>query len=614
MLEFDLYRMCGIAGIISNRQSKLQEVQQMISCISHRGPDGEAVWQNEKQIIALGHRRLSIIDLSNNASQPMHYLNRYSIVHNGEIYNYKELRQQLMSKGYHFKSHSDTEIILAAYDSWKQDCLRFFDGMFAFAIWDEQEQKLFAARDRFGEKPFYYTYSNDAFYFASEIKAINNIVNERTVNKNLLLQYIANGFAQDAMDAGATFYSNIKKLPARHYLEFSVSANHLNIVPYFDIDKSFVPISAGEAVEKFRSLFFTSVEMRLRSDVPIGTSLSGGIDSASVVAAVHHLKQTSTVQKAFTASFPGFEKDETQLADMVAKQFKLLHFFTSPNENDLIASLEKFLSQHDEPVSSSSVFAQYKVYELAKQHNVKVILDGQGADETLGGYSKYSHWYLQELYTSNSSLFKKEALQFGNTTFNFKNKLAAKFPSWAAIQLEKKANRKQKESFFNNDFVSENFNRQSVYKPVVKTLNDILYFDVFGGRLEELLRNADRNAMAHSIEVRLPFLNHELVQLLFSLPSTFKLHDGYTKFLLRQAMDDMLPKQITWQKQKIGFEPPQQKWMQQPQLQDKIYEARKKLVNEKILKPSMLNSPVQPKAAHDEDNYDWRFLSAAHLI
>jgi asparagine synthase (glutamine-hydrolysing) len=606
--------MCGIAGIISSKSNKLQDVQQMISCLSHRGPDGQASWQNHSGIIALGHARLSVIDLSEAANQPMHYLNRYTIIHNGEIYNYKELRQQLASKGYRFTSHSDTEVILAAYDNWKADCLDYFDGMFAFAIWDEAEQELFAARDRFGEKPFYYTHTQEGFQFASEIRSFNKTGTDKTYNGNLLLQYIANGFVQDAMDAGATFYKHIKKLPARHYLRFSAATNELNIVPYFDIDKSTNSISATDAIQEFKSLFFSSVERRLRSDVAIGTSLSGGLDSSSVIAAIHHLKQTGTVQKAFTASFPGFEKDETQLASIVANQFGLQHFTVTPTEKDLVADLEKFLAQHDEPVSSSSVYAQYKVYELAKQQGVKVVLDGQGADEILSGYTKYIHWYLQQLYSTRSTALNKEIAAFHSTGFNIKNKLAAKFPSWAAVQLEKKALKKQRSHFFTNDFVEEHLSRSSIYKPAVRSLNDILYFDVFNGGLEELLRNADRNAMAHGIEVRLPFLSHELVQFAFSLPSSFKMHNGYTKYILREVMDDMLPKEITWRKDKIGFEPPQQQWMQNSLLQHKIHEAKKKLVQEKILQASVLNEPIQPTAAHEADNYDWRFLSAAQLL
>jgi asparagine synthase (glutamine-hydrolysing) len=612
-LEFDLYPMCGIAGIISPAPAKLQDVNTMISCLSHRGPDGDAVWHNDNATAILGHRRLAIIDLSEAAAQPMHYLERYTIVHNGEIYNYKEIRESLSAKGHSFKTQSDTEVVLAAYHEWKNECLQHFDGMFAFAIWDEQEQKLFAARDRFGEKPFYYSSVEEGLIFASEIKAFKKTGVAKEYNGDLLLQYIANGFVQDAMDAGATFYHNIKKLPARHYLEFYPREGSLKITPYFDIDKSTITISPGDATQQFKELFFSSVQKRLRSDVEIGTSLSGGIDSSSVVAAIHQLKAPNAPQQAFTASFPSFEKDETGFASLIARQYGLRHHLISPSSTEMMDDLEKFLSQHDEPVSSASVYAQYKVYQSAKQHGVKVILDGQGADEVLAGYSKYLHWFLQELYSGDMESFKKESATF-NYPFNWKNKLAASFPSWAAIQLEQKAVKNQRRSLFNKDFIAAQLNKNSIHKPVVGTLNDILYFDVFGGPLEELLRNADRNAMAHGVEVRLPFLNDELVQFIFSLPSILKMHNGFTKYILRQAMDDMLPKEITWRKDKIGFEPPQEQWMKNPLLQEKIQEAKKKLVQERILNSAVVRQPIKPKAAHEGDNYDWRFLSAAQMV
>ncbi len=613
--------MCGIAGIISASKNKFsrQDVERMSACLSHRGPDGTYTWQNDDATAILGHNRLAIIDLSDAATQPMHYLDRYTIVHNGEIYNYKELRDQLASHGYTFRSKSDTELILAAYDYWKDNCLQHFDGMFAFAIWDNKERSLFAARDRFGEKPFYFhlDQAQKTLWFASELKSFyTQGFKKSEYNGNVLLQYLTTGVSYNA-DSYQTFHRDIQKLPARHYLKFSPYSDSviLDIEPYYDLDKSNkITISAEDAVEQFKNLFFTSVERRLRSDVEIGTSLSGGLDSSSVVAVIHQLQNTGT-HKAFTASFPGFEKDETAYAKLVAKQFNLKHYTISLSQDDIVNDLEKFLAQHDEPVSSSSVYAQYKVYELAKQHGVKVILDGQGADEVLAGYSKYVQWFLQELYANKQrEQFKKEAEKF-SYAFEFKNILASKFPSWAAVQLERRAYKKQKfHTDLNKDFVEEHLNRHSIYKPIIQNLNDILYADMFGGNLEELLRNADRNAMTHGIEVRLPFLNHELVEFIFSLPSSFKMYDGYSKYMLRQSMNKVLPKEIVWRKDKVGFEPPQQQWMQNKQLQDKIQAAKSTLVKEKILNPKVLDKPIEPKSAHEADNFDWRYLSAASLF
>jgi len=401
-----------------------------------------------------------------------------------------------------------------------------------------------------------------------------------------------------------------------HYLQYVLNEGTLNITPYYDLDKtSSLHFTIDEAVEKFRHLFFNSVTLRLRSEVEIGTSLSGGLDSSSVVAAIHHLKKTGSVHKTFTASFPGFEKDETAYATTVAKQFGLQQYFVTPSAGELAAELDRFLSAHDEPVTSSSVYAQYKVYELARQQGIKVILDGQAADEILAGYSKYIQWFLQELSRKDKTQMELARVQFHQPPFNIKNKLASKFPSWAAIVLEKKAFKKQKAiPGISREFVQENISRNSLQKPIVKSLNDILYYDVFGGNLETLLKNADRNAMAHGVEVRLPFLNHALVEFVFSLPPALKLKDSFTKYVLRKSMDILLPKDIVWRKDKIGFEPPQQQWMQDSQVNEKIHEAKKLLVKNKILDAAVLTKPVTPKAAHEADNYDWRFLSAAHLM
>jgi asparagine synthase (glutamine-hydrolysing) len=438
----------------------------------------------------------------------------------------------------------------------------------------------------------------------------------------MLLQYLSTGTSWNS-DALQTFYKNVLKLPARHYLRFLPFDTNpvLEIQPYYDIDKSAkVDLDAGKAVEEFKKLFFLSVERRLRSDVEIGTSLSGGLDSSSIVAAIHRLKQPGTVHKAFTASFPGFEKDETAQAAIVAKQFSLRHFTVSPTSIELADDLGRFLSLHDEPVSSASVYAQYKVYELARQQGVKVVIDGQGADEILAGYHRHIHWYLQELYRENKMQLLHEAVtalaQHGNPfRFGWKNKLASRFPAWTAVRLEKKAFHQQKnQPGLNKEFIDAHLDRHAVDKPIVKGLNDLLYHDVFGGRLEELLRNADRNAMTHGTEVRLPFLNHNLVEFVFALPTAFKFHKGYSKYILRQGMEELLPPPIVWRKDKTGFEPPQKQWMRDSPVQDKIHEAKQLLVRENILSPAVLNQPVQPVGSHEGDNYDWRYLSAASMF
>jgi len=299
--------MCGIAGIISNNSSLItaDRLKKMTDALAHRGPDAEGHWVNTTT--ALGSRRLAIIDLSNAANQPMHYLQRYTIIHNGEIYNYIELKEELQKKGYSFSSRSDTEVIVAAYDHWKEECVDHFDGMFAFVVWDEKEKELFAARDRFGEKPFFYFLNNEQFIFASEMKALWAAGIERKVNLKLLFNYLTIGYVDNPNIPEETFFENISKLPAASYLKFSISGFQLSISNYWDIDleNENKKVSDAEAIEQFGFLFQRSIQRRLRSDVAIGTSLSGGLDSSSIIATLHSLTSHNSPTTAFTSVFPG---------------------------------------------------------------------------------------------------------------------------------------------------------------------------------------------------------------------------------------------------------------------------------------------------------------------
>ncbi len=279
--------MCGIAGIFSSNPSLVSpdRLQQMSAAIAHRGPDGAGFRLYNNGSAALAHRRLAIIDLSQAAAQPMEYLQRYHIVHNGEIYNYKELKHTLQQKGYQFTSQSDTEVILAAFDCYGHQCLQYFDGMFAFAIWDTKEQQLFAARDRFGEKPFFYYKDDQQFLFASEMKALWAAGIEKQVDESMLYNYLTLGYIQHPATPVRSFYKNISQLPARHYMVFDLPSQLLSLHHYWDIDARHTDHSITEekAVDRFRELFTQSVSNRLRSDVPVGTSLSGGLDSSAVL-------------------------------------------------------------------------------------------------------------------------------------------------------------------------------------------------------------------------------------------------------------------------------------------------------------------------------------------
>jgi asparagine synthase (glutamine-hydrolysing) len=620
--------MCGIAGIITANNNLINEpvLRRMSDSLAHRGPDGEGLWCNDTNTAGFSHRRLSIIDLTAGGAQPMHYLGRYTIVYNGEIYNYKELRSDLQKAGYHFKSQSDTEVILASYDFYKEQCVKYFDGMFAFAIWDERERILFTARDVFGEKPFYYYKDHSVFVFASEIKALWAAGVAKSPDEKMMINYLALGYVQNASDKSQTFFKDITALPPAHYGILSLSDMEYAEIRYKDFNKeNIVKISEQDAVEQLQALLYASTAKRLRSDVPVGSSLSGGLDSSSIACIINNIQKNTKANpgfKAFSAVFPGFEKSEEKyIADVCAK-FDLESFTVTPSANDLMDDIARISWHQDEPFTSSSIYAQYKVYELAKKNNIKVLLDGQGADETLAGYTKYLHWYMQDLVGHNKffpAKREKAALKRNNIPMRWgmKNILASYLPSHAALALEKIEFKKISNShFINANLMQEVKGKEwlGIYKPVVTKLNDILYFNTMQNGLEELLRYADRNSMAHGTEVRLPFLNTELVSFIFSLPACFKIKDGFTKSILRKAMDKQLPDNIVWRTEKVGFEPPQKSWMENKKVKDLFYEAKEKLVKEKILKPAILDKNITPLGAHETNNVDWRYLSLAHIL
>ena len=502
--------------------------------------------------------------------------------------------------------------------------------MFAFAIWDEKEKEFFAARDRFGEKPFYYIYDagNKTFLFASEIKAFWSIGLGKGFNKKMLFNFLTIGYTDNPTQPDETFYDDVKKLPAASFLKIRMQSDILiEIEKYWDIDveKQEDNISDDDAITKFNELFKTSIKRRLRSDVPLGTSLSGGLDSSSIAATITQLLQRSPfgqiykIIQTFSAIFPGFEKNEEKYIDEVANHFSLRSFKTVVSDKEIPDLFERIVQQQDEPFGSAGTLPQYKVFELAKQNNVKVLLDGQGADEILAGYYKYYKWYWQELFRKRKLMSSGElekAKEIGvKEKFEFRNIIASLFPDFASVVVERQyLLHALRQEDLSKEFVRLQSKEAYYSTPAIFTLNGVLYFNTCTHGLEELLRYADRNSMANGREVRLPFLSHELVEFLFSLPSHFKIRQGWTKWTLRKAMEKTLPSAITWRPNKIGLEPPQLSWMQLPAVMEMIHEAKRKLINEKVLKPEVMNKKIRPSGAYEEDNYDWRYLVSAQFL
>lgn len=595
----------------------------MTKAVEHRGPDGDGHWINPDGKIGLGHRRLAIIDLSREADQPMKYLDgRYSLIFNGEIYNYIELKERLIKKGYQFKTTSDTEVLLALFDEKKERCLDDLDGMFAFAIWDEKEQKLFCARDRFGEKPFYYAIKDGAFYFASEMKALWAAGIRRETNNKMLFNYLLNGILYNPNDLSETFFEGITKLKAGHF--FYITPDDVMPAPkkYWNINYAKTPaiISETDAIEGFRELFFESISRRLRSDVTVGSSLSGGLDSSAVVCVIDRLRENSAQKQAtFSARFPGFAKDEGKFMQLVIDQTRVDPHFVFPDENGLIEDFETLCRHQEEPFGSASIYAQFCVMRLAKENDVTVLLDGQGADEILAGYLPYFTYYFKQLRRENKMLYKTEKKAYDGIhnvpeVSGIKNIGGQILQNYFPPALQTKIRRFKKKfasrsrPFLNQDFFRE-YAGEDFYLnfDYARSLNHALYQSTLQGGLEELLRYADRNSMAHSREVRLPFLSHKLVEFIFELPDNFKIRNGVTKSLMRISLADILPAGIINRMDKIGYEPPQANWLKIPAITEKVSASVNNLIDNKILDKEAIKTSENSDTA-------WKLLMADFVL
>ncbi len=623
--------MCGIAGIITKDSSELtiNRLKKMTDIIAHRGPDGDGQWISADGQVGLGHRRLSIIDLSHEADQPMHYLGRYSIVFNGEIYNYIELKETLIKQGYSFKTQSDTEVLMALYDRDKENCLQLLDGMFSFVLYDAQENNVFCARDRFGEKPFFYSYEKGKYFlFGSEMKCLWAGGIAKEVNNKMLYNYLSFGYIENPEDLSETFYTNCTRLEHSHYIKISLDTLEINIQKYYDIDwkNTDNSISIEQAKSTFHELFYTSIKRRLRSDVTVGSSLSGGLDSSLVVCIIDELKKgTNQKQNTFSAVFPGFKKDERKFMDYVIAKTNVEPHFVTPNDEGLIDDIEKLSWHQEEPFVSASIYAQYCVMKTAKENKVTVLLDGQGADEILAGYHAYYTPFFNELKKSNNGEFTRQKESYlklhannsinGITKKTLGDRVRDISPSLVKpVKTLKNAFQHIKNPVFNKDFYNQYKN--DIFETPGRnfsTLNESLYNSTMKNGIQQLLRYADRNSMAHSREVRLPFLSHELVEFLFSLPATFKINEGWTKWIMRETFD-ILPQEIGWRTDKIGYEPPQKSWMESEIMKNKFIHSKELLIKNNYFNKSILDEKVNTQDTGDLRKNSWGYLMAASVI
>ena len=574
--------MCGIAGFVyknTDRIAEKSQLKKMTDSIFHRGPDAEGLYSRNN--VALGHRRLSIIDLSLDGNQPMiSYDRRYVIVFNGEIYNYLELKQELKRKGARFLNHTDTEMILEAYRYWGVRCVKRFNGMWSFCIYDTQKQELFFSRDRFAIKPLYFLERDDVIAFASEAKAIIAAFPEENVpDYNMVYRYF--GAAPEDRDE-MSYYKNIKIFRPATCLIYNLQTHKKRKYVYWEADEEKFKkkwMKGRNPMKTFRYLLEDAIKLRLRADVEVGACLSGGLDSSTIVGICS--KKYGIKMHTFSSVYPDKDCDEKNYIDLVNKYNGTIPHLIYPDSEQisLLEAFDKINYHHDGPSRGASLYSQYAVMQ-GIQGNVKVVLDGQGADELFAGYLSYYGHYLSDLLNKNTLLSRLQAMK----TIAYITK------EWPEIydsihtdilihifgidlhkKLLKKINHKKNlvlengnHPLFTNGFL-DYVDKEILYsEPKVSgVLNTRLCKDIIRDSIPTLLHNEDGNSMAFSIESRVPFLDYRIVEFALALDGTYKIHNEWTKWIIRKSCRKYLPKQVAKRKNKMGFPAPFARWLRE---------------------------------------------------
>jgi asparagine synthase (glutamine-hydrolysing) len=545
--------MCGICGILNFDNNPVQEVQirEMMRIMKHRGPDDEGVFIKEN--IGLGFVRLSILDLSIAGHQPMLSKDkRYVIVLNGEIYNYIELKEELKDF-YRFTSSTDTEVLLASYMKWGERCLDKLNGMFAFVILDTKTMNVFGARDRFGIKPFYYYLNKSLFIFASDIPPILNQLNEKPcAEESIIFDYLA---FNRTNHTDKTFFKGIKKVP--HGFSVSIIAGNPQIKVWYDLSSNINKYADLKFDEKdFLYELTNSINLQLRSDVPVGTCLSGGLDSSAITSLILLNEKREKLDSFSSVYGQGQKGDESEFI-LEYKSTNLRRHYTYPTSITLLDDLDKFNSSLSEPVPTSSVYAEYKVMELAKNH-CTVILNGQGADEILAGYHYFYGYYFRDLLKNYKwGKFLNEIVHYANFQKSDQALRYLLFSIYPRFLRHYKRHSCIEDSFYDRFYVKENVVLDSFYDS--KNLKEFL-LKHFEYKFEHNLLWSDKNGMSFSLETRFPFLDHNLVEKTLSLDSDSYIKNGYTKAIMRNALKGIVPEKIRLRKDKIGFSTPENEW------------------------------------------------------
>ena len=575
--------MCGVSGIINFDGQPVDQstVKRMMRAMKHRGPDDEGTFLDKN--IGLGFVRLSIIDLTENGHQPMRDSSgQYIIIYNGEIYNYVEIKSELVKKGYSFNSTTDTEVVLKSYIEWGEDCLDHFNGMWSFCIYDLKKEFIFISRDRYGIKPLYYFYDDNRFIFASEIGSILKAVNSKlSPNREAIYNYLV--FNRTDYD-NSTFFNKINKFEAGCCAKIFLNNEHIHkkitsereykriskfffIRKWYDLKKRANKAEPFQNSDEYKNLLFSSIDLRLRSDVPVGVSLSGGLDSSSILSRLIHKKlDLNTFSAVYGERLKG---DETNYIIEFKNLVQKMNF-VEISENDLYKDLDKLLDCHSsEPFVDTSIYASFKVFEEA-QKKIKVTLNGQGADEQLGGYMYFWGHYLKFLLkTGNVGKFSSELFN------NFKNQKNLRTLKFLFYYLSpdsfKSKYRLRSIGYLNSEFLNSQKGNSEIIKLIDNSasLQDS-FLKHFKYKLQHLLKWEDINSMHFSLESRLPFLDYRLVEKTLALKEQEILYKGQTKHILRKAMRGYLPEKIRVRKDKVGFETPADKWFRNENYQKTV--------------------------------------------
>lgn len=571
--------MCGIFGIVHQRRAAdPAEVDRLTDAASHRGPDGRGRFLHEN--VGLGHRRLAILDLSERGAQPMHHPHQpVCIVHNGEIYNHIELRRELEDLGHSFRSQSDTEVILAAWLQWGRECLSRFNGMWAFVIFDRSRHEVFCARDRFGIKPLYWVETGESTAFASEIRQLRPLLAEVRPVADRVEDFLATGLSDHTPD---TFLHGIRQLPGGHWLSIDTQTARSTVERWYRLAPAHhaAVLGPAEAAEQLAALLADSVSLRLRSDVPVGTCLSGGLDSSSVATLASPLYRAASGERfrAITAISSEEENSEEGYARQLVDSAGLQWITVRPGFAEFQEALDDVIAGQEEPFAGPSIFMQYFVMRAARQNGITVLLDGQGGDETLLGYERYyGAWLLDTLREGGLAALGRGLRDIGRANANMPPLRMAAYVLGSLFAPLRAGSVRWRYPFLRGQGLPE---AQRRFGRATRDVSAMQVQELTCTNLPMLLRYEDKNSMQHGIEARLPLLDYRMVEFALGLRSTVKMHQGWTKWPLRQAMDGQMPASITWRRNKIGFEAPAATW-----LRELLPEIRRSVLSSRFLEP-----------------------------